>query len=738
MIKLENVTKYYYGSSNVTCALRKINLEFKIGEFVAITGESGSGKTTLLNIISGFDTYEEGEIYFNNKMTSYFDENDWELYRKNEISFIFQNYNLIDSYTVLQNVAMTYVIDGYSYKEAKVKAIEKIKLVGLEKDLNKKAVKLSGGQKQRLAIARALAKETNIIVADEPTGNLDEKNGELVLDILKKVSKDKLVLVVTHNISQIEPYITRKVRLHDGEVVVDEIREKINNSLIVQNKTKEEGNNLYKACNFSFLNLITQPLKSLLMLSLVILCTLSSFVFYGNFKANLDENKTKEINNEIFQNADDTRLLVRTSDFSVITDEIMNKAKVENVLSIEKYDGVTDINYYRPDDYKFIISSDLENPTSSNYIDYSYYELIDHSHFMRSSSSLTEDMLVAGRLPQNDFEMVVYSDDLSILDTTETVLFHNEQTMGINVNYNYDVKIVGILKEKTKQAYFSDYICKVLDLTRYNLVINIYFEKDGVIRTGRPVNVVIDPSLKENELAIGKDLSPYLKFNKRTGNNLYVSVLGYNFSFNLDFNKEYTMKISDNTVGVSRKVFDEIYSIFKDRKQFAAYIDDYANTDDVINELNENQLIAISCFRSSSVGYNNEKLIMRYVNLGVSIVGLIVINIITMLLLFSVLKLKRNDYLIFKFNGLTNKLSYTINYIDVVIYGIISNVILIAVANVVKINTNNDLIIEIFKRIKFYDYILIFIVIMITMIMTGRKFSSYLTKYTKISAMRED
>ncbi|MBQ4570530.1 MAG: ABC transporter ATP-binding protein [Bacilli bacterium] len=169
MIRLENVSKYYYNSSNVSCALRKINLNFKMGEFVAVTGESGSGKTTLLNIISGFDSYEDGEIYVNGKPTSYFDEEDFENYRKNEISFIFQNYNLIESYSVIENVMVTYIIAGVPYDTAKEKALEILKKVGLDGDVNKKTTKLSGGQKQRLAIARALAKETNIIVADEPT-----------------------------------------------------------------------------------------------------------------------------------------------------------------------------------------------------------------------------------------------------------------------------------------------------------------------------------------------------------------------------------------------------------------------------------------------------------------------------------------------------------------------------------------------------------------------------------------
>ena len=519
MLKLENVTKFYYSNSSVTCALRKINLEFKLGEFVAITGESGSGKTTLLNIISGFDTYEDGEIYYNDQMTSYFDSADWEKYRKDEISFIFQNYNLIDSYTCLQNVAIIYILNGYSYKEAKNNAKEKLSLVGLEKEVNKKAAKLSGGQKQRLSIARALAKETNIIMADEPTGNLDEENGRKVLEVLKKVSKDKLVIVVSHNISQIEPYITRKIRLFDGEVVVDEYKEQISLTSEINKNQISEGK-ISSAFNFSFLNIITQPVKSCLILMLVLLCTISSFIFYGNFKMNLDDNKTKELDTSIFINMDDTRLLAKKNDSSVITDDILKKAKVDHVKYVEKYDSITDINYYRPGDYKDIVDSEITNPMLGIITDYSYYELIDNSHFMRSSCTLTEDMLKEGRLPENDFEMVVYSDDLSILNTKEIVLFHDEKTMGINVTYKYKVEIVGILKEETDQAYFSETICKILDLRQYSFNITVRFlqgktQSRSVIADA----IVLDPSLKENCFTLGDRNKAYLKYDKIVGSN---------------------------------------------------------------------------------------------------------------------------------------------------------------------------------------------------------------------------
>src|SRR5574344_422513 len=199
MLRLENISKYYYNSGNVTVGLEKINLSFNKGEFVAITGESGSGKTTLLNVLSGQDSYENGEMYFNCEPTSGFDQADWETYRRENIGFIFQNYNLIDSYTVLQNVESALWIKGYTKEEAKTKALSYINEVGLSSRKNHLASKLSAGQKQRLSIARALAKECEIIIADEPTGNLDSENGTEIMKLLSDLSKDMLVIIVTHN-----------------------------------------------------------------------------------------------------------------------------------------------------------------------------------------------------------------------------------------------------------------------------------------------------------------------------------------------------------------------------------------------------------------------------------------------------------------------------------------------------------------------------------------------------------
>ena len=221
MIRLKNVSKFYYSKGIIASGITRINLDLDVGEFVVITGESGSGKSTLLNVISGLDTYEEGEMYIEGKETSHYSAADFEEYRQKYISCIFQNFNLVSSYTVYQNVALAMQIDGRSNEEIKEKVPEIIEKVGLTEFTRRKVSRLSGGQKQRVAIARALAKDTRILVADEPTGNLDSDSAQGIVELLTEIASDKLVIVVTHNYEQFKNHATRVIKMHDGRIAED-------------------------------------------------------------------------------------------------------------------------------------------------------------------------------------------------------------------------------------------------------------------------------------------------------------------------------------------------------------------------------------------------------------------------------------------------------------------------------------------------------------------------------------
>ena len=222
LLTLKDIGKIYVSDGNVAVGIRGVNLSFDRGEFVAITGKSGSGKSTLLNVISGMDSYEEGELYIEGQTTSHYLQPDWEDYRQQYISFIFQDYNIIESFTVLQNVelALMHIEDK---KERRRRALELLDRVGLSSHVHQKGSKLSGGQKQRTVIARALAKDSPIILADEPTGNLDSATSAEIIALLREVSRDKLLIVVTHNFEQVEAYATRHIRVFDGAVESDHV-----------------------------------------------------------------------------------------------------------------------------------------------------------------------------------------------------------------------------------------------------------------------------------------------------------------------------------------------------------------------------------------------------------------------------------------------------------------------------------------------------------------------------------
>ena len=221
MLELKNINKSYKTGDFVQHALNDVSLKFRKCEFVAILGSSGSGKTTLLNVLGGLDRYDSGDLIINNKSTKKFKSVEWDYYRNNCVGFIFQSYNLISHISVLENVEMALILSGYKKKDRKVKALEALDKVGLKDHAHKKPNQLSGGQMQRVAIARALVNDPEIILADEPTGALDSVTSVQIMDLIKEIAKDKLVIMVTHNRELAEDYATRVIELKDGKILSD-------------------------------------------------------------------------------------------------------------------------------------------------------------------------------------------------------------------------------------------------------------------------------------------------------------------------------------------------------------------------------------------------------------------------------------------------------------------------------------------------------------------------------------
>ncbi len=335
MIKLTNVSKYYNSNDVIALGLRKVNLELNVNEFVAIVGESGSGKTTLLNVISGIDTYEDGEMYINGEETSYYSVSDMENYRKKYIAFVFQDYNLIDSYTVLQNVEAPLLLSGYPKDKIRSRALEIIKKVGLEKHIKHKATKLSGGQKQRVVIARALAKDCPIIAADEPTGNLDSKSAKQIIELLADIAKDRLVIMVTHDFSQVQDYATRKIRIYDGEIVEDKELTKVDKKNLPKLDDKEFKMDISSTLRLSLRNLLSVPKKTFLMIVVFTFFSLFIGLAYGGYILSMQESSYTYNSHFNYTNPD--RIVVRKTDNSEFVqadlDELSDLTKVKEIIS---------------------------------------------------------------------------------------------------------------------------------------------------------------------------------------------------------------------------------------------------------------------------------------------------------------------------------------------------------------------------------------------------------------------
>lgn len=434
MIRLEGISKYYNTDSNVVLGLRRVNLELKLGEFVAITGESGSGKSTLLNVISGLDKYDEGELFVNGEETSYFSTEEFEQYRKQYIGFVFQNYNIIDSFTVYQNVMAALMIQGYDPKKRRARALELIDRVGLTSHVNHRASKLSGGQKQRAVIARALAKDCPIIVADEPTGNLDSDTGKKILELLKEVSKEKLVVIVTHNYEQVETFATRKIRMFDGEIVEDKA---IKKAEITESKPVISSKNLspIDVLKLAFVSLFSVPKKSFLVFITLMFAFTAIDSIYSLKEWILSENLTNNYN-PVFQQNFEGRVIVVKEDASMFTQDelntLLNKNRVQSILH---HDILLQT--------RFTLA---------------YEGGMDYGRQLRPYFGQNVK-LSAGRLPAAKDEIILIDYDWYNYDIGDTVsvYLHKDESYG-DEDYSfapkYSLKVVGLIEAT---SYYYDY-----------------------------------------------------------------------------------------------------------------------------------------------------------------------------------------------------------------------------------------------------------------------------------------
>ena len=432
MIQLRNVSKFYYSKGMIASGISKVNLDFDLGEFVVITGESGSGKSTLLNVISGLDSYEEGEMYINGGETSHYLASDFEEYRKKYIGNIFQNFNLVNSYTVYQNIELILLINGYQKKEIQRRVDEIIDRVGLTAFRKTKVSKLSGGQRQRVSIARALAKDTDIIVADEPTGNLDSESAAGIVSLLSEISKDKLVIVVTHNYEQFEAFATRRIKMHDGKVV--------ENVWVRGTAEVPEGSSEYTAGQMrssSILRLGVRNTFNIFYKFILLLIVFLFLVFAMSSQYTSFVNKNYENSilgyNSYFYNFSNDRVILKKADNGLFTeDDYRTLGRIENVETIAPDDILLDTNLY------------LEN------------DMLSMEAFPHSISEY-KGRVDMGRMPEQSGEAILVGekDEYALSEESAESILDEQFRIAVVDEGEITVTVVGIQFKESDNSEFS-------------------------------------------------------------------------------------------------------------------------------------------------------------------------------------------------------------------------------------------------------------------------------------------
>ena len=735
MLKLKNVSKFYYNNGVVASGFSKINLELNIGEFVAITGESGSGKSTLLNVISGLDSYEEGEMYINGEETSYYSENDFEEYRKKYIANIFQSFNLINSYTVYQNIELMFILNNMNDNTTKDKINELLEKVGLIKYKNTMVSKLSGGQKQRVAIARALAKNTPIIVADEPTGNLDSKSAKEIIKLLYEISKDKLVIIVTHNYDQVSDYVTRKIRMHDGKILEDTKLKKIKDSKY------EEMNYGYPKFidkfKLAFRNTFNIVPKFLLLL---VVYTFLCIAIIGEYTSNLKSNYDTSFFgfNMYFKNKDDKRLIIKKNDLTNFTEEDYNKINsLEEVDYIIKNDVLldTDVELVGEDDlYIYGISDNIDNLSGE---------------------------LDLGRMPENDKEVILschryeyyLSDDLF---DKEFNLINSQKNQSL---IDYKLKVVGI-KYLNDRDFTSDSIIYLNDsvITDISKSINSIYSKKIItlnkteFNTDEYIEYDIHPSDKvaRGNAFIQEDLSRFCeKYNCINSDiKIDISNLYYNDELNLKVTKIFNKNNFELITGLKKydtyinTIFinsDDYYSLY-DREPFqsSVFIKDIKKLDKVIKELNNLGYDTLHV-KDTFVDFSED---LRVFSNLFKLIGIVIVLIALFFISYFVIKIilkSRNIYYstvrILGASKTDIKDLLNIELINVlnISYLLIVVASILVVNNIIKFNYLKDLV----TYLKITDYIILYFILFSMSLLISNRYSKSLFKKSAMSTYRE-
>ena len=739
MITLKNVSKFYYNKGIIASGFTKINLTLNIGEFVAITGESGSGKSTLLNVISGLDSYEEGEMYVDGKETSHYTEIDFENYRKKYISNIFQNFNLVNSYTVKQNIELVLLFNGYHGKEVKNKVNDLIKKVGLQKYRNTKVSKLSGGQKQRVAIARALAKETPIIIADEPTGNLDTRSAKNILELLHNIAKDKLVIIVTHNYEQIEPYVTRKIKMHDGKILEDKVITKIEKINYSDNNQKLKLNIIDK-CILGIRNAFNIVPKFLLTLAVYLFITIAVTTEYSFFKKQEYDTNSFGFNN-FFKDTKDTRIIIKKNDKSPFTEEDYNKiSNISNVKQIIKNDLLLDSDIFVTDNNNIFFNGNARN------------------------ISEFKGKVNIGKIPEKENELLlVGSKDNYYLSNIKDKIINSKVSIGImgesNDEKNYTIVGIAYTKEESSNLYIEGYIYgtdKMIENIQYAInrnysTLKVFFNNKYHDSELYMPEYKIIPSSKvpKGESYVTED------WNYECGNNnclwekmsIEVKNMYYEDKIDIKVTKLYNKKNIESLVGIkdytlyngSIFINNSDYSklFTHGNYQSSIYVNDVKNVDIVAKQLIESNYETL---KLKDVIYNGEivevLIILRAI---VTAILLITLFFISYFVIRIILKSRNNYFGTIRILGATKKDAKHLLEIELLT---VSNMAYLSFLVLLYLHKTKLLSVKfaptILKYLTLKDYIILYIVITIMSYLISLRYSRKLFKNSAMSIMREE
>ncbi|MDD7149712.1 MAG: ATP-binding cassette domain-containing protein [Mycoplasma sp.] len=546
MLKLENITKIYEGKNFKQIALNDVTLAFRNNEFVSILGPSGSGKTTLLNIIGGLDKYTYGNLIIDGVSTRKYKERDWNNYRSKKVGFIFQSYNLINHQTVLSNVLLSLNIAGKPKKESIKLAKKVLKDVGLENYIKKKPKELSGGQMQRVAIARALVTNPDIILCDEPTGALDSQTSIQIMELLKEISKEKLVIMVTHNVTLANKYSDRVIALNDGVITYDTSPYEVENYSLKKIKNKRKTMNKFTSLSLSFNNLLTKKSRTLLTsfagsigiigIALVLSLSKGTQKYINKIEKNTFSKYPISIMESYidYQNMfDKEKESCKNGSICSINDLTNNVVNDNKINSISKFSNILKQNYENINNYTLDINYNYN-------IDLNIYKdnkMIENSSlyfkefFNNNSPLLKEYTLIYGKLPEKYNEIVIVTDEngklpLSLMKS----LFLNED---IDLSKTINISYEKIIDSKFKLVSETSYYMYENDTWQY--IKNNQDKINDILN--KSINLKITGILKLNKDAIISE-SGFIGYSKKLINYLNDEVNSSNIKKSILENKD--------------------------------------------------------------------------------------------------------------------------------------------------------------------------------------------------------